>query len=146
MQWFRSGAIVAAIAPFLMISFSSQAQTLVDSSKRYTIEETADGGFIRLDQQTGGILKCSGRDGAMDCAPVKDDTASLRSEIEELRKENAELKTRISALEKAGGKSVGELMEPAEKQLNVIMGFFEDMFRRFFALTQTLKEKPGEDI
>lgn len=116
-------------------------------TSRYTIQETSDGGFLRLDQQTGGVLKCSGTEGAITCTPVNDDSAALRQENEELKKENAALKSRVAALEKQVKSSEeGGMTEPAKKQLAEIMGFFEDMVRRLMSFAHSLQNKPGEDI
>jgi len=115
-------------------------------SSRYTIEETSDGGFLRVDQQTGGILKCAGKEGTITCVPVNDDSQQLRQENEELKAENAKLKEKIAELESAIKRSDPADNSSAEKQLNQILGFFEDMVKRLFRFAQSLEDKPGENI
>jgi len=136
-----AGAIAAVAVAWLAGGLPVQAEEV-----RYTIQETADGGFLRLDQKTGGVLKCAGSSGTVVCTPVSDDSAALREELAELKDENEALKARVAELEKVAKSADKGLTEPAKKQVEEILGFFEDMVRRLMRFAQGLDKKPGEDI
>jgi hypothetical protein len=118
----------------------------LQAEQRYTIQETSDGGFLRLDQQTGGVLKCTGRNDTIVCTAVTDDTVALREELAELKAENEALKQRVAELEKLAKATDTGLTEPAKKQIEEIFGFFEDMVRRLMRFAQGAQTKSGEDI
>ncbi|WP_137390918.1 hypothetical protein [Rhodoligotrophos defluvii] len=131
----------ACMVLVVLLAVPAQAE-----NTRYTIEETSDGGFVRVDQQTGGMLKCAGERDAISCVPINDDSQKLREENAELRAENSALKQRVAELEQAAKAPEATVKGSTEKQLDQIAGFFEDMVRRLFRFAQSLQEKPGEEI
>lgn len=132
--------VAPALALWLWTGLAAQADEV-----RYTIQETSDGGFLRLDQQTGGVLKCSGSNGSIVCNPVTDDNEALREELVELKAENEKLKQRVAELERLTKTKDEGLAEPAKKQIQEIFGFFEDMVRRLMQFANGLETKPGEE-
>lgn len=52
----------------------------------------ADGGFLRLDKDTGAVSYCSVKEGVSVCRLGADERAALEAEIARLREENARLK------------------------------------------------------
>ena len=64
---------------------------------RYSFNKTADGGWLRLNVQTGEVSLCSERTVGWACQAVPDDRAVLENEIARLRRENAVLKKDILA-------------------------------------------------
>ena len=57
----------------------------------------AEGGFLRLDTQTGSVSFCSVKDGQSVCRAGADEIAALEAEVSRLRQENAELKANCPA-------------------------------------------------
>ncbi len=58
---------------------------------RYTMTP-AEGGFVRLDKQTGAMSFCSGKEGDWACKPMPDAEQKLQGRIGELESENKSLK------------------------------------------------------
>ena len=66
-------------------------------SGRFGFERTDDG-FLRFDYQTGQVAFCSTRPDGWGCQPVPEHRAALERELEQLRAEVADLKSRLKAL------------------------------------------------
>jgi hypothetical protein len=61
-----------------------------------------DGGFLRLDKQTGAVAMCAQTGSAWACTPVEDHTpiGTTPTDVARLKEENKELKGRVESLEK----------------------------------------------
>jgi hypothetical protein len=82
-----------------MLAAASVAEPSGETSDRFTMSPV-EGGFIRLDKQTGAVAMCakSGNDWA--CKPIEDHAAeSPASTVPHLEAENRELKNRVKELE-----------------------------------------------
>ena len=62
---------------------------------RYTMTP-AEGGFLRLDTQAGSVSFCTVKDGQSLCRASADEKAALEAEVSRLRRENAELRSKLS--------------------------------------------------
>lgn len=139
----RSAFVLAVMVLALIPLPTSAAET-----GRYVLKDV-EGGFIRLDTQTGAVAHCRAREGEWRCDTVADDRQVLQDHISALQKESADLKHRIAELE-------AELLEhpdaipkvelPSDQELDQVFGFFEKLMRRFIDLARTLKEETGEKI
>lgn len=58
-----------------------------------------DGGFVRLDTETGAMSLCSGKDQAWSCQAMGDDQSDLRKRLAELEAENNALREENRRLE-----------------------------------------------
>jgi hypothetical protein len=73
-------------------------QPAAPSGARYGFERV-DGGYLRLDYQSGHLSYCMPRSEGWGCQAVPEDRAALEKDIQRLTAENAELKSRLSDLE-----------------------------------------------
>jgi hypothetical protein len=92
----------------------------------------SQGGFLRLDKQSGAVSFCTVENGLSACRIGADERAALETEIERLRRENAELK--------AGRPAVSTL--PKEEDFERALTFAERFFRR---MMRVLKDEAGAD-
>ena len=91
----------AAVLAVLALTGSAAAEPPDVSNGRYTMSPV-DGGFLRLDKQTGAVAMCARSAGDWACNPVQDHTAAAPSnELSKLEEENEALKDRIKALEES---------------------------------------------
>lgn len=91
---------------------------------RYTMTP-ADGGFIRLDTETGAMALCVKRDDQWSCDPMPDAMADRQREIERLEAENKALKDEIRRMEDTLGLSEPKPGEDGSKQAERPKGTFE---------------------
>lgn len=110
---------------------------------RYTMAP-ADGGFARLDTETGAMSLCTRKSGQWACEEMPDSTKDLRKENERLSAENKEMKADIRRMEemlglgedkKDGEKRAerpgGKLQLPSEEDVDKALGYIERMFKKF---------------
>ncbi len=98
----------------------------------------AQGGFLRLDKQTGAVSFCTVEAGQSACRAGSDERASLEKEIADLRRENAELKTGLER----GASPSGVSPLPKEEEFERALNFVERFFRRMMRI---LKEENSGD-
>jgi len=85
----------------------------------------ADGGFLRLDKETGAVAFCTVEKGETAvCRLAADERAALESEIARLRRENAELR----------GLASEGVTPPANRELDRVLTLTEKFVRRFMRL------------
>lgn len=113
---------------------------------RYVLKEV-EGGFIRLDTETGAVSHCRMRDEHWRCELVADAEATLQDEIARLAAENAALEQRLAQLpEPRAERSTGPALElPSEEDLDRIIGVIERFMRRFIDFARSLNEDPGRE-
>jgi hypothetical protein len=100
----------------------------------------SDGGFLRLDKQSGAVSFCTVEAGASTCRAGVDERAALEKEIAELRRENAELK----ASREAAGNQSGASPLPREEEFERALNFVERFFRRMVRIFK--EENAGDRI
>lgn len=134
-----------------------------DPPGRYTMTPT-DGGFIRLDTQTGAMSMCSGKEGAWACKAMPDDQKALHDKIARLEEENRALKDENRRLEDVmglnpekpnGGNLPPDAGPPAppgqgfklpnEKDLDQAFDYFEGMLKKFRDRLKKLEEQEKKD-
>lgn len=131
------------IVPLLAVTAAAAfAQPAVEPKGRYTMTPV-DGGFMRLDTETGAVALCMKKEAAWACEPVKDGTGAT-TDAGKLETENKALKDRVKALEdaKAGappaagetypteppGGSVSQL--PTEEEVDKAFDYIEGMYKK----------------
>ena len=131
----RPGSILACTATFgaLALMPASAAET----TERYQLERT-EGGYVRLDTQTGAMTLCRESDGRLVCAPATQGTESA-SEVESLRERLRILEGRVSALE--SGAPVAGL--PPDEEFERGIGYMERFFRMFMGLVREFEGDRG---
>ena len=129
------------------------AQT--EATPRFTMVP-AEGGFVRLDTQTGLVSHCRRETAAADspwhCAAIPEDTlrspdrlSELSEEIESLGAAVAALRMRVDALERTRKDETPPLAAaPSDEEMNRALDFSEELMRRFFGLVQEMKRGPDD--
>ena len=138
-----------------------------ESPGRFTMSPV-DGGFVRLDTDTGAMSLCAKKDGAdqadtWSCAPMDDSQRDLRAEVDRLKAENSELKSEVRRLEDtfiegrrpgSGTDSQGEgppgglppaMKLPSEEQVDKAIDYLEGMIRKFRDRFEEFGEKTDPD-
>ena len=136
----------AAVLAVLALTGSAAAETPDVSNGRYTMSPV-DGGFLRLDKQTGAVAMCARSSGDWACNPVQDHTAAAPSnELSKLEEENEALKDRIKALEESleSGKAApppssgphegppgGKVQLPTDEEVDQALDYMELIYKKF---------------
>lgn len=115
-----------------------------DGAGRYTFQQTQDG-LLRLDTQSGELAVCRARDGKWSCESTMDDRRGNEAEIQQLRKDNAELRKEVKRLEEIAGipappdpdklpgtgRGSGGVQLPTEEDLDKAMSYMQRMLKKF---------------
>lgn len=123
------------------------AASSADSQGRYVMSPT-EGGFARLDTETGAMSLCGRKGDRWVCEPMADAAMTLREERSRLAAENAELKAEVRRLEGLLGpggerRSAERKFElPSEQDVDRALDYVQRMYRKF---RDRLKELEGEN-
>lgn len=110
---------------------------------RYVLKDV-EGGFIRLDTETGAVSHCGVRNETWRCEPVADAQAALQDEINRLAQENAELAQQLAELDGGPGRTPS-IELPSDEDLDRVFGIFERFMQRFFDFARGLNEDTGKE-
>jgi hypothetical protein len=83
------------IAAALLVAAAAQAFAAGEEPGRYTMTPV-EGGFARLDRETGAMSICTGKEGDWVCKPIAEKQQEMQRRIEQLEGENKVLKTEKS--------------------------------------------------
>lgn len=118
---------------------------------RYTMKETEDG-FIRLDTQTGAMSLCKKQNDDFACQLIPESQDRIQAKLEDLARENKQLRAEIERLEKHFGigpdsdtgsapgqeqndlappAGQGRLQIPSEKDVDQLFDYVEGMLKKF---------------
>ena len=116
------------------------------ASGRFVLQEV-EGGFIRLDTETGVVSHCRSSENQWRCELVADAQSALQDEINRLAAENAALEQQLAALSQPQGEpgTAPRLELPSEEDVDRLFGFFEGIMRRFINFARSLNEDPGRE-
>lgn len=92
----------------------------------------AEGGYVRLNKETGAVSYCSVKDGVAVCRLGAEERAALEAEIDRLRKENAMLKARAEAAPVPPAARPNAT--PSEEEFERALSFTERFLRRIMRL------------
>src|SRR5437016_1770044 len=100
----RSFLVIAvAIAAIGATPSLARAPGLASSNTgRFAILSTPDG-LVRLDTQSGAVSLCSRDGGEIRCRMSSDERSALEDKIEQLSRENSELKAKLAEASGRGG-------------------------------------------
>lgn len=120
--------VASLVAPAL-----AQPAPQLNDNWRYKMQKV-DGGFLRLDAQTGQVSFCRERAGDWTCETAADDRAALEAEIKRLS-------DRVAVLERQTNDPVDRFRTPNDQEIEQVMGFFEKMMKRFRGVVENLKKE-----
>lgn len=89
-------ATIGGIAAALLAAAAAQAFAAGEEPGRYSMTPV-EGGFARLDRETGAMSICTGKEGDWTCKPVAEAQREMQARIEQLERENKTLKTEKQA-------------------------------------------------
>ena len=145
----------------------ARAQSVPDiENGRYALSPVGDG-VIRLDTRTGAVSTCSNSGSGWACYAVPDERAALDAEIGRLSSENDKLKAQLAAREptvtgkideplpkqdslkpatpKADAERKIEIPLPSDRDMDRMMSFLEQAWRRLIEMAQRVqKDFPGK--
>jgi hypothetical protein len=111
-------------------ALSAQAEEppsiLAPEPDRFSLQP-AEGGFLRMDKQTGEVSFCAAKDGVASCRLGAEERTALEAEIARLRAENAKLKA-------AGLAPPKPSTLPSEQEFERAMSFTERFLRRIMRI------------
>jgi hypothetical protein len=140
--WFAFGAAaLVALGAFV-------AKAEPPSGQRYEMKQV-EGGFLRLDRESGLTALCKPSGDGYACQPTEEGRSADAAMVAQLEKRVAALEARIAALT-AEKKALGDdardptLDLPSDEQVDRVAGFLERTFRRFKRLADDInKEESG---
>ncbi len=122
--------------------------TATASKGRYTMTPV-EGGFMRLDTETGAVALCTRAGETWTCEPVND-KAAPGDDAAKLAAENRALKERLRTLEDnappaagANGPPGGINKLPTEKEVDEALDYVERMYKKFRDRLQKIDPPPG---
>lgn len=153
----RTSAAAFAFVTGLSVLVSTAAAADDVRKGRFTMTP-ADGGFVRLDTETGALALCAKNGDQWACAPMPDAQQSQAREIERLQAENKALKDEIRRMEDvmglgepkpgqppvAGGeRPKGGLELPSEKDVDKAFDYVQRMLKKFQERMRELEGSQG---
>jgi len=133
--------IVPAIA---LVGLGAAGVSGQERQGRYTMSPI-DGGFARLDTETGAMSTCARRDGKWVCEPMGDEVEAMRRELEKLRAENQRLSALSGEPKSDEAEPPGKQLElPSEEDVDKAFDYVERMFRKFRERIERLEKEQGE--
>jgi hypothetical protein len=159
----KLSASAAAAMLILLAAGSGGAGAQSDSENgRYALSPVSDG-VIRLDTRTGAVSTCGNSGAGWACYAVPDERAALDAEIGRLQAENEKLKTEMAAREPtvggkideplpktdslkkpepkvADGESKIEVPLPSDRDMDRVMSFLEQAWRRLVEMADRLQK------
>lgn len=130
----RRRRLLAIMLPLAVMARPAQAESPAPpalESERFSISP-AEGGFVRLNKETGALSYCSVKDGVSICRLGAEERSALETEIDRLRKENAALKARAEAAPAPPAARPGGV--PSEEEFERALSFTERFLRRIMRL------------
>jgi len=164
-----STTIAAAALGFCVAGTgAAAAQSMPDAENgRYALAPVADG-VVRLDTRTGSVSTCSNTGTGWACYTVPDERAALDAEIGRLQADNEKLKAQLErepgvtgkideplpktdSLKKpepkvAEGERKIEIPLPSDRDMDRVMSFLEQAWRRLVEMANRMQKDIGGKI
>ncbi len=132
---------LVALVCALGLAIPVLAQTPDDGKGRYAMTP-ADGGFLRLDKETGDVAMCARKGTEWVCEAVQDRTKDV-TDVAKVERENKELRERIRSLENKQSGPGGvdgippletpenKIQLPTEEEVDKALDYVERIFKKF---------------
>jgi hypothetical protein len=157
-----SATLAAVVVVCLGSAGAVIAQPVPDiENGRYSLVPVADG-VIRLDTRTGAVSTCNNSGAGWACYAVPDERAALDAEIGRLQSDNEKLKAQLAAREptvtgkideplpktdslkpptpKADAERKIEIPLPSDRDMDRVMSFLEQAWRRLIEMAQRVQK------
>ena len=109
--------------------------------------QPATGDYLKIDRRTGDVSHCAARDGVWSCQLIPEDRKAYEDHIAELETENDRLKQQLAELQAHDKETRPPLFDEADKRhLQEMLDFGDLMFRHFFGLVESLRQKDEKPI
>jgi hypothetical protein len=141
---------------------AARAQPVPDiENGRYSLAPVADG-VIRLDTRTGAVSTCNNSGTGWACYAVPDERAALDAEIGRLQSDNEKLKAQLAAREPTVAGKIDEPLPktdslkpapptadaerkieiplPSDRDMDRVMSFLEQAWRRLIEMAQRVQK------
>jgi hypothetical protein len=166
---FAASAACLCLVSFLGGIGASAAQPTPDTENgRYVISPAANG-VIRLDTRTGAVSVCTDTGTGWACYAVPDERAALDAEIGRLQADNEKLKTQLAERESTvtgkideplpkadtlkkpepkvtEGERKIEIPLPSDRDMDRVMSFLEQAWRRLVGMANRMQKDVGGKI
>jgi hypothetical protein len=166
---FAATAIISCVAVPLGGTGAGAAQPMPDAENgRYALSPVADGA-IRLDTRTGVVSTCTNTGNGWACYVMPDERAAMDAEIGRLQDDNEKLKAQLAAREPvvAGktdeplskgnslkdaepkvpdGERKIEIPLPSDQDMNRVMSFLEQAWRRLVEMANRMQKEVSGKI
>lgn len=132
----------------------------VEAAGRYQMTPI-EGGFMRLDTETGAVSICKNTAGKVTCEMAEDSATRYSGEIDDLKKKNDQLQAEVKRLEqhfglgpeKKGGPNDLEppvppgqnLKIPQKEDVDKMFDYIEGMLNKFRERLRRLEKEPKEE-
>ncbi len=127
-------AVMALSAP--VAAHAGFFEARADEPGRYTMQPI-EGGFLRLDTETGAVSVCKGENGDWACRPAADERSDLEEDNARLRAENEVLRAQIE--------DMGATPEvPTDEDIDAAMDTFEKVAERFGNIMKIMRREMEE--
>jgi hypothetical protein len=157
-----SAGLAAASIVYVCGAGAAMAQSVAEiGNGRYALSPVADG-VIRLDTRTGAVSTCNNSGAGWACYAVPDERAALDAEIGRLQSDNEQLKAQLAAREptvagkideplpktdslkpatpKADAERKIEIPLPSDRDMDRVMSFLEQAWRRLIEMAQRVQK------
>lgn len=131
--------VATALGCLVALAALARAETADDAKSRFAMSPV-DGGFLRLDKETGLVAHCAKKADEWLCEPIEDRSKAISEKVARLEAENQTLKDRVKALEESleTGKPVtgaeppaGKMQLPTEEEVDKALDYVERIFKKF---------------
>ena len=108
-----------------------------------------EGGFLRMDTDTGTVSLCAKKPAGWTCETVADDYKALQKDADRLTKENEALKRELAELRKDApsgvpqGKDDRKIELPSEEDVDKAIGQVEKYLKKFRGLIEKYQSPDG---
>lgn len=148
-----SARVGVSISTALCVLLAATASRAAGEEKpgRYSMSP-ADGGFVRLDTETGAMAFCKrSSDGAWACEAMPDREAAMRQDLQRLERENEALRrgqtpppAAQEPAEPAPPGGEGKVPLPSEEDVDKVFDYVEGMVRKLKERLKRLEEKEAD--
>ena len=133
----RNLAYAIGLSCTALLALGALADTPDDGKGRFTMSPV-EGGFLRLDKESGGVSLCARKADRWACEPVEDRSKTVDEKVTRLETENQSLKDRVKSLEDSlatGKPPVAQpdvkIQIPSEEEIDKAMDYVERIFKKF---------------